>query len=67
MEIEELNSGSINFNTCKFRSKEQDSRLIKRCSCQGGDYVLEGYWCEQRQIFQVTPEICSECPEYKSE
>ena len=67
MSIEQLSPESINFHTCKFRSEEEQDRLIKRCSCQGGDYNLRGYWCEQRQIFQVTPEICSDCPEYKSE
>jgi hypothetical protein len=67
MSIEEVNiNPSSNFNTCKHRSTEEIDKLIKRCSCQGGDYTLKGYYCEIRQIFQVTPEICSECPIYES-
>jgi hypothetical protein len=65
MSIDELTPESINFHTCKFRSEEEQERLIKRCSCQGGDYNLRGYWCEQRQIFQVTQEICATCSEYQ--
>lgn len=66
MSIDELTPESINFHTCKFRSEEEQDRLIKRCSCQGGDYNLRGYWCEQRQIFQVTQEICATCSEYQN-
>ena len=65
MSIDELNSESINFHTCKFRSEAEQDRLIKRCSCQGGDYTIKGYWCEQRQIFQVTQEICAGCADYQ--
>jgi hypothetical protein len=65
MSIDELTPESINFHTCKFRSEEEQDRLIKRCSCQGGDYNLRGYWCEQRQIFQVNQEICATCSEYQ--
>ena len=54
MSIEKLNPESVNFHTCKFRSEEEQERLVKRCSCQGGDYTSRGYWCEQREIFQVT-------------
>jgi hypothetical protein len=66
MNIEELNTDSLNFNTCKFRSDEKIDRLIKRCSCQGGDYTISAYFCNERQIFDVSPEICKDCPIYES-
>lgn len=61
-----MNPDSIKFNTCKHRSETEKSQLIKRCNCQGGDYTINGYWCEKRQIFQVTQEICKDCTEYES-
>lgn len=66
MNIEELNTDSLNFNTCKFRSNEKIDRLVKRCSCQGGNYTISAYFCNERQIFDVNPEICKECPIYES-
>ncbi len=54
------------FDTCKFRSAVETTQIIKRCSCQGGDYELKGYFCEERQIFQVTNEICTSCPVYQA-
>lgn len=66
MSINQLTPESINFHTCKYRSEEEEDRLIKRCPCQGGDYNLRGYWCEARQIFQVTEDICKDCPVYES-
>jgi len=56
----------LNFNKCKFRSSEMEERLIKRCSCQGGDYTIKGYVCEARQIFQVTEDICEGCPVFEA-
>ncbi len=49
------------FDNCKFRSEGEEVRLIKRCSCQGGDYTEHGYVCSSKQIFKVTPEICANC------
>jgi hypothetical protein len=66
MSIDPLNLDSIKFHTCKYRSEEEQEKLIKRCSCQGGDYILRGYWCDKRQIFQVTPETCQQCPVYEA-
>ena len=66
MSIDQLDPNSVKFHTCKFRSQETQSRVIKRCPCQGGDYNLEGYWCDKRQIFQVTENICAQCMEYES-
>lgn len=65
MSIEQLNPESVNFHTCRFRSDQEHERIIKRCSCQGGDYTMKGYWCDKRQIFQVTEQICANCPEYQ--
>lgn len=66
MSIEQINQDTIKFNTCKFKSTEEIERLVKRCSCQGGDYTVKGYFCETRQIFQVSPEICKDCPIYEA-
>jgi len=65
MSIEQLNPQSVNFHTCIFRSAGEHERLIKRCSCRGGDYTIKGYWCEKRQIFDVKQEICETCTEYE--
>ena len=65
MSIEPLNP-DLKFNKCKFRSNEETERLVKRCSCQGGDYTAKGYVCELRQIFQVTQDICENCPLFES-
>ena len=66
MEFEELNQNTIKFNSCKYKSIDLHKKLIKRCSCSGGDYTVEGYFCEAREIFKVTPEICEECPVYET-
>jgi hypothetical protein len=66
MNIEPLNENTLKFNTCKYRSAELEKKLIQRCSCKGGNYTIEGYRCEARQIFQVTLEICNNCPVYES-
>jgi|688.fasta_scaffold825136_2 hypothetical protein len=54
------------FDTCLFRSKSLQERTIKRCACKGGDFILQGYYCSAKDLFQVTPEICSNCELYKS-
>jgi hypothetical protein len=66
MNIESLDINQNKFDTCKFRSSEEISRIIKRCSCQGGDYETKGFYCEERQLFQITKEICATCPVYES-
>ena len=66
MSIEEINPGNLNFQTCKFRSEDKIDRVIQRCSCQGGNYTISAYFCNERQIFEVSPEICKECPIYQS-
>lgn len=65
MSIDQLTNESLNFHTCQFRSETEQERVIKRCSCQGGDFTIKGYWCEKRQLFEITPEICAICPEYQ--
>jgi hypothetical protein len=53
------------FDTCKHRSKEQVSKLIKRCSCQGGNYEAKGFMCYKKNIFKVSPGFCEACNEYE--
>lgn len=65
MSINELSQNSEKFHTCKFRSDNEIEKTIKRCSCQGGDYNAKGFWCEKREIFQVTEQICVNCPVYE--
>ena len=65
MDPQELNENTLNFNTCKFRSNEKINRLVKRCYCRGGDYTISAYFCNEMQIFDVSPEICKECPIYE--
>jgi hypothetical protein len=65
MNIEPLNP-ELKFNKCKFRSEQEEERLIKRCSCQGGDYTIKGYNCHAREIFQVTEDICEDCPIFEA-
>lgn len=54
------------FDTCIFRSKDLQERVIKRCSCKGGDMHLQGYYCSAKDLFQVTPEICKTCELHKT-
>ena len=65
MDIQTLTDNSYKFYGCKNRSPEEKEVIIKRCSCQGGDYTQKGYQCYKRGIFQVTTEICAECTEYE--
>lgn len=53
------------FNTCTWRSRTEISRIIQRCSCQGGNYEIKSHFCNKRQIFDVTPEICANCELYQ--
>ena len=53
-------------NTCKHRSAEEQVRIIKRCACQGGNFEQRGYFCNAKQIFNVTQEICQGCQVYES-
>jgi hypothetical protein len=64
--MEKLTSDSFNFHTCRHRSDSEIEKLVKRCSCQGGNFLVKGYWCEKRELFQVTEGICSECQVYES-
>jgi hypothetical protein len=65
MNIELLSDNSHKFYGCKYRSDEEEEVVIKRCSCQGGDYKVKGFSCHQRNLFQLTPDICAECEEYE--
>jgi len=62
-EIQQLNS---NFDTCRHRSDREISKIIRRCSCQGGNYELKGLFCHKRDIFDVKPDICKICDLYES-
>jgi hypothetical protein len=53
-------------NTCMHRSENEETHVIKRCSCQGGDYTKTGYVCNKRGIFGVNQEICAPCEDYAS-
>jgi hypothetical protein len=66
MNIEPINSDSIKFNTCKFRSENPITQTVKRCSCRGGDYQITAYFCNKRQLFQITEDICKNCEFYES-
>jgi hypothetical protein len=66
MNIEPLNTDSLNYNTCRFRSEDLITQHIKRCSCRGGDYTISGYLCYEKDIFDVKPEICKDCASYKT-
>jgi len=61
--IENINPSS-KFCTCKHRSPELITRMIQRCSCQGGNYTVTSYECFKREILDVTEEICKNCSEY---
>jgi hypothetical protein len=54
------------FDTCKHRSIDPIKKLIKRCSCKGGDYEQEGFFCLKRQVFNINHQFCSTCEEYES-
>jgi hypothetical protein len=54
------------FDMCKHRSTEPVKKIIKRCSCKGGDYVKEGFFCSKRQIFGLNHTFCESCEVYES-
>jgi hypothetical protein len=54
------------FDTCMYRSLDEVSRLIKRCSCKGGNYEHKGFYCNKKQVFDINKEFCDACEEYKS-
>lgn len=58
--------GQEKYNTCIFRSHEEITKIIKRCSCQGGNYEKRGYFCNKKQLFDVDQNDCAECGEYKN-
>jgi hypothetical protein len=62
-EVQQLPS---KFETCKHRSAEEISKMIKRCSCQGGPYEMKGYFCYRKNILKLDPEMCINCDLYES-
>lgn len=54
------------FDTCKHRSVLPIKKIVKRCSCQGGNYEKEGFFCNKRQIFGINHSFCESCQEYES-
>lgn len=65
LQLENIN-GDSKFATCQFRSADSIKKTIKRCSCRGGDYEEQGFFCHKKQIFKITEEFCASCEEYKS-
>jgi hypothetical protein len=66
MNIEPIDENSFKFITCKFRSTNPVTQTVKRCSCRGGDYQISAFMCYERDIFQVTEDICKDCDIYES-
>jgi hypothetical protein len=63
--IEEIADPNSKFATCQFRSKTKRLVQVKRCSCQGGNYTEEHYYCDERQIQRLNTAICERCIIYK--
>jgi hypothetical protein len=59
-------SGEEKLHNCKFRSETELVKVIRRCSCRGGNYEKKGYFCNKKQIFEVTPDICQNCELFES-
>lgn len=59
-------NNSTKFDDCKHRSKEEITKVIKRCSCQGGDFETKGFFCFKRNIFKVEKGFCDSCNEFES-
>jgi hypothetical protein len=57
--------GEKKFNTCKFKSEELQTKKIKRCSCQGGNYTVSGYSCTKRDIFNIDKYVCLYCIDFE--
>jgi hypothetical protein len=54
------------FDTCKHRSPEPVTKIIKRCSCRGGNYEQKSFSCLKRNIFNINHTFCESCQEYES-
>jgi hypothetical protein len=54
------------YKTCIFKSPEEVSKIIQRCSCQGGNYEIKGFFCNKKQLMNVAPSDCQDCDEYQS-
>lgn len=59
-------SGEEKYNTCLFRSSEEVKKIIKRCSCKGGNYEKVGFFCNKKQLFDVNATDCEGCDQYKN-
>lgn len=57
---------SQKFDTCTHRSLNEVTHIIKRCSCRGGNYEMKGFFCNKKQIFDITKQFCESCEEYQS-
>lgn len=66
MNIEPITPNLSKFHSCKFRSETPITRVIKRCSCRGGDYKLIGYHCNKLEIFELSEDFCQCCEHYES-
>jgi len=54
------------FDSCRHRSAEPISKVVRRCSCQGGDYEDKGFFCNRRSIFKIDRNFCEYCELYES-
>jgi hypothetical protein len=54
-------NGQEKLQNCIFRSEQELVKVIQRCSCRGGNYEKRGYFCNKRQLFEVTENICKDC------
>jgi hypothetical protein len=63
---EEPQDGRYKFINCIHRSTDLVSKIINRCKCSGGDYTDRGFYCNKKNIFKVTPEICEYCTEFNN-
>jgi hypothetical protein len=65
MNTEPLTPSDSKFYNCKFRSETPITKIIKRCSCRGGNYSLTGYYCNKLEIFELSEEFCQNCETYE--
>ena len=56
-----ITSGQFKWENCKFKSEEISTLEIRRCGCEGGNYMDSGYKCSARNLFKIMPEICEFC------
>jgi hypothetical protein len=52
------------FNSCRFKSKDKIKKNVKLTCCSKGKEV-EGYNCEKRGIFPLSPKQCNDCKVYE--